>query len=123
MRRYALAKQPHSYTRQKALCNWHVACVLSLQAANEGHAPACCRRSPHEFRYREPVYAIDENFERADGAIMPEGRASVDRIALHHYVLKCAQALLSLSRVHSKGCAGRRSAEGRHSGQQSVQIA
>ena len=39
--------------------------------------------------YKEPFHAIDERFQRADGAIMPEGRGSVDKIALHHYVLKC----------------------------------
>ena len=33
---------------------------------------------------------------------MPEGRASVDRIALHHYVLKCAQTLPSFRRLHSQ---------------------
>ncbi len=43
------------------------------------------------WSYKPPFYAIDEHFERADGPILPVGQSSVDRIALYHYVVKCAQ--------------------------------
>ena len=52
--------------------------------------PSVPPRSPHHWTYREPYFAVDENLERADGPIMPVGRASVEKIVLHHYVTKCA---------------------------------
>ena len=48
------------------------------------------RSNSHVWSYKPPFYAIDEHFERAEGAILPVGQSSVDRIALYHYVLKCA---------------------------------
>ena len=64
--------------------------LTGSRAAEETYCgrPLPCR--PHFWSYTEPFYAIDERFERADGPIMPEGRGSVDKLALHHYVLKCA---------------------------------
>lgn len=45
-------------------------------------------RSCHDFAYKADFYAIDERFQRVDGPIIPPGRGSVNKIALHHYVLK-----------------------------------
>ncbi len=46
-------------------------------------------RRPHHFRYKQPWFAIDEHHRRQDEPIFQEGRGSVDRIAVHHYVTKC----------------------------------
>ena len=51
--------------------------------------------SLHHWSYREPFYAIDENLERADGPFVPKARGTVNRIALHHYVTKCAEAVIA----------------------------
>jgi len=45
--------------------------------------------SPHHWTYEDRFYAIDENLERADGPFVEEGKGSVNRVALHHYVTKC----------------------------------
>jgi len=47
-------------------------------------------RSPHHWTFRDPYFAVDENLERADEAIMPPGRGSIEKVVLHHYVTKCA---------------------------------
>ena len=49
-----------------------------------------CR--PHSWLFNEPYYAIDENFERFDHEILPPHRATVNKIALFHYVVKCVAA-------------------------------
>ncbi len=49
-----------------------------------------CR--PHSWEFNEPYYAIDQGFERFDHVVLPLERGSVGKIALFHYVLKCAAA-------------------------------
>jgi len=49
-----------------------------------------CR--PHSWDFNEPYYAIDQGFERFDHVVLPNERGSVGKIALFHYVLKCAPA-------------------------------
>ena len=62
-------------------------------------------RSPHHWTYEDRFYAIDENLERADGPFVEEGKGSVNRIALHHYVTKCVLTLSALSRTdHQNSC-------------------
>ena len=51
------------------------------------------RRNSHTFTYRDGAYAINDRFERTDEVVHPEGRASIDRIALYHYVVKCGLSL------------------------------
>ena len=55
------------------------------------------------WTYKPPFYAVDEHFERADGPQLPVGQSTVDRIALYHYVVKCAAMLTGVRvRVESK---------------------
>ena len=62
--------------------------VLHLHAPYRMVMPANARR-PHHFRYKLPWFAIDEHHRRQDEPIFQEGRGSVDKIAVHHYVTKC----------------------------------
>ena len=54
---------------------------------------ACALRRPHHFLYEPPWFAMDEYHRRQDEPIFPEGRGSVDKIAVHHYVTKCAPSI------------------------------
>jgi len=62
--------------------------LLHLGAPHRLVLPANARR-PHHFRYKRPWFAIDEHHRRQDEPIFQEGRGSVDKIAVHHYVTKC----------------------------------
>ena len=70
---------------------------LSTLPSLQLRPPRFARSNPHAWTFKEPYYPIDEKFERADGVRMPEGRASVDKIALHHYVLKCGSVTVTLA--------------------------
>ena len=48
----------------------------------------------HSWLFNEPYYAIDEGFDRFDDVILPLEHATVYRIALFHYVVKCVQWLV-----------------------------
>jgi len=47
------------------------------------------RSNSHNWNFKPGFYAINERFEPANGAVMQEGQAFVDKIALYHYVVKC----------------------------------
>ena len=55
--------------------------------------PVLCRSNSHNWNFKPGFYAITERFEPANGAVMPEGQAFVEKIALYHYVVKCVSAL------------------------------
>jgi hypothetical protein len=61
--------------------------------------------SPHTFTYAAGAYAVDEHMQRVTG---PRHTAkSLDKIALHHYVLKSREVpllCLSFSRVIAPAC-------------------
>jgi hypothetical protein len=47
--------------------------------------PASSRR-PHHWLYKEPFHAVNEHFQWVEGPVT--ANVSIDKIALHHYVLK-----------------------------------
>ena len=49
----------------------------------------CSGCRPHHFNFTDGMYAVNEHFQRVDGPTY--GPATVDKIALHHYVLKSEQ--------------------------------
>ena len=58
------------------------------QVCNHG-SRFCATCRPHHFNYTDGKYAVNEHFQRVDGPTYVP--ATVDKIALHHYVLKSAQ--------------------------------
>jgi hypothetical protein len=63
-----------------------------------------CR--PHHFNYTDGMYAVNEHFQRVDGPTYAP--ATVDKIALHHYVLKSEQVPDLRTRVSTAGGSSRR---------------
>ena len=47
-------------------------------------------RRPHSWWFKEPYYAINEQFERFDHVVLPPERGTINKIALFHYVVKYA---------------------------------
>eukprot|EP00981_Chlorochromonas_danica_P010440 scaffold3227_cov188-Ochromonas_danica.AAC.26 len=61
--------------------------------------------SPHDFTYKEPYYAVDENYQRVDGYF--NHNASFQKAFIHHYVIKSVEDFaIKLARGNAWG--GRR---------------
>ena len=68
----------------------------------EIHAPSSLC-SPHTFTYAAGAYAVDEHMQRVSGP--RHAVRSLDKIALHHYVLKSREVLPSCDcSIRHAGC-------------------
>ena len=71
-------------------CTLHDACMKRTPRLTA--RSSLCRSNSHNWNFKPGFYAINERFEPANGAVMQEGQAFVDKIALYHYVVKCVSS-------------------------------
>lgn len=65
-----------------------VAVLLGFSVVHRVHVHVHAR-SPHQFRYLRGAYAVNEHFQRTNGALT--ALATADNVVIHHYVLKSWQ--------------------------------
>ena len=78
-------------------------CCAYIRAGCQLSSSFLCICRPHHFNYTGGMYAVNEHFQRVDGPTYAP--ATVDKIALHHYVLKSEQVGAQLMMpVRSAAC-------------------
>ncbi len=62
--------------------------MLTLELTRLSQPLVLTTRRPHSWWFKEPFYAITQQFERFDHVVLPPEHGTVHKLALFHYVVK-----------------------------------